>query len=160
MTEGWKCLETSYRALQKVMESCGKNFGPFLTDSLRDLIYRSLLHPNRSRIPPPLQLCQSSSTVLPRLSRAAPSLSSIMGTGDHQATVCPRILRLFLTPYPLIPVVRNRFIREIGFFVVCSMVHAMPHEQLVSLATELAKQLVDGLSDNWSQASLASPFSP
>ncbi len=34
------------------------------------------------------------------------------------------------------------------------MVHSMPHEQLVSVSSELAKQLVDGLSDNWSQASL------
>ncbi len=33
------------------------------------------------------------------------------------------------------------------------MVHSMPHEQLVSVSSELAKQLVDGLSDNWSQAS-------
>eukprot|EP00951_Prasinocladus_malaysianus_P000114 scaffold842_cov22-Prasinocladus_malaysianus.AAC.1 len=45
----------------------------------------------------------------------------------------------------------SEFIREIGYFVVHSMVHSLPEEQLASVATELAKQLVDGLSDNWSQ---------
>jgi len=94
MTEGWKCLETSYRALQKIMEGCGQDFGPFLTSPLRDLIYRSLLHP-------------------------------------------------------------NRFIREIGYFVCKSMVHALPRDLLVSVAPELAKQLADGLSDNWSQVRFA-----
>lgn len=94
MTEGWKCLETSYRALQKIMEGCGPEFGPFLTPSLRDLVYRSLLHP-------------------------------------------------------------NRFIREIGYFVCKSMVYALPEQLLRSVASELAKQLADGLSDNWSQVRFA-----
>uniref|UniRef100_A0A061QRH4 Arm repeat-containing protein n=1 Tax=Tetraselmis sp. GSL018 TaxID=582737 RepID=A0A061QRH4_9CHLO len=94
MSEGWKCLETSYRALQKVMEGCGEDFGPFLTPALRDLIYRSLLHP-------------------------------------------------------------NRFVREIGYFVIRSMVSSMPTDLLVSVSDELSKQLSDGLSDNWSQVRYA-----
>ena len=46
-TEGWKCLETSFRALQGVMEGCGAAFAPCLTLELRSLIYKALLHPNR-----------------------------------------------------------------------------------------------------------------
>ncbi|EFN56492.1 expressed protein [Chlorella variabilis] len=46
-TEGWKCLETSFRALQHVMEGCGEAFRPYLDDSLRQLVYRALAHPNR-----------------------------------------------------------------------------------------------------------------
>lgn len=46
-TEGWKCLETSFRALQGVMEGCGASFAPYLTSELRGLIYKALLHPNR-----------------------------------------------------------------------------------------------------------------
>ncbi|KAK9823094.1 hypothetical protein WJX72_000228 [[Myrmecia] bisecta] len=46
-TEGWKCLETSYRALQQVMEGCGPAFKPHVILELRSLLYRSLLHPNR-----------------------------------------------------------------------------------------------------------------
>jgi len=94
MTEGWKCLETSYRALQKVMEGIGADFGPFVTSDLRKLIYRSLLHP-------------------------------------------------------------NRFIREIGHFVIKSLVFAMPPDLLASVAPKLSKQLVEGLSDNWSQVRYA-----
>lgn len=43
------------------------------------------------------------------------------------------------------------FIREIGYFVCKSMVHALPPDLLVSVAPELARHLADGLSDNWSQ---------
>ncbi|KAL4425118.1 hypothetical protein ABPG77_008223 [Micractinium sp. CCAP 211/92] len=46
-TEGWKCLETSFRALQHMMEGCGAAFRPHLDDPLRQLIYRALGHPNR-----------------------------------------------------------------------------------------------------------------
>jgi hypothetical protein len=46
-TEGWKCLETSFRALQGIMEGCGAAFAPYLTPELRALIYKALLHPNR-----------------------------------------------------------------------------------------------------------------
>jgi hypothetical protein len=46
-TEGWKCLETSFRALQHIMEGCGPDFAPRLDDDLRRLVYKALLHPNR-----------------------------------------------------------------------------------------------------------------
>lgn len=46
-TEGWKCLETSFRALQHIMEGCGPAFKPCLDSSLRALVYRAILHPNR-----------------------------------------------------------------------------------------------------------------
>ncbi|PSC73633.1 ARM repeat-containing [Micractinium conductrix] len=46
-TEGWKCLETSFRALQHMMEGCGEAFRPHLDAPLRELIYRALGHPNR-----------------------------------------------------------------------------------------------------------------
>jgi hypothetical protein len=45
--EGWKCLETSFRALQHVMEGCGPAFLPHLGPDLRATVYRALLHPNR-----------------------------------------------------------------------------------------------------------------
>ena len=47
-TEGWKCLETSFRALQHIMEGCGgPQFRPYIDASLRALVYRALRHPNR-----------------------------------------------------------------------------------------------------------------
>ena len=46
-TEGWKCLETSFRAFQHAMEGCGEDFQSSLTEDLRKLIYRGLSHPNR-----------------------------------------------------------------------------------------------------------------
>lgn len=46
-TEGWKCLETSFRALQHIMEGCGAAFKPHLTPELRARVYRGLVHPNR-----------------------------------------------------------------------------------------------------------------
>lgn len=35
------------QALQHVMEGCGEAFRPYLDDSLRQLVYRALAHPNR-----------------------------------------------------------------------------------------------------------------
>ncbi|KAK9917751.1 hypothetical protein WJX75_007815 [Coccomyxa subellipsoidea] len=46
-TEGWRCLETSFKALQKIMEGCGAAFQPHVTPELRRLLFRALLHPNR-----------------------------------------------------------------------------------------------------------------
>ena len=46
-TEGWKCLETSFKAVQGIMEGCGADFALYLTPELRGLIYKALLHPNR-----------------------------------------------------------------------------------------------------------------
>ncbi|CAD7696000.1 unnamed protein product [Ostreobium quekettii] len=46
-TEGWKCLETSFKALQKVMGGCGRSFAPLMTPDLRDLLYLGLGHFNR-----------------------------------------------------------------------------------------------------------------
>lgn len=46
-TEGWKCLETSFRALEHIMKGCGDAFRPCLTDEILNLIYKSLKHPNR-----------------------------------------------------------------------------------------------------------------
>eukprot|EP00884_Botryococcus_braunii_P015994 jgi/Botrbrau1/3078/Bobra.0070s0065.1 len=46
-TEGWRCLETAFKALQHIIEGCEDRFQPAVTPSLRDLIYRALLHPNR-----------------------------------------------------------------------------------------------------------------
>ncbi len=35
------------QALQQVMEGCGPSFKPHVTPTLRALLYRALLHPNR-----------------------------------------------------------------------------------------------------------------
>jgi hypothetical protein len=46
-TEGWKCLETSFKVLQRLMESTGLAFAPYLSDEVWSLITRGLRHPNR-----------------------------------------------------------------------------------------------------------------
>ena len=46
-TEGWKSLETSYRALLKVVEATGTAFGPFATTELWNLVFRGVQHSNR-----------------------------------------------------------------------------------------------------------------
>ncbi|GIL88525.1 hypothetical protein Vretifemale_16489 [Volvox reticuliferus] len=46
-TEGWKCLETSMKALQALVEGCGPVIGPLLDEPLRELLYKALHHPNR-----------------------------------------------------------------------------------------------------------------
>lgn len=45
--EGWKALETSCRSLQRMMEGTGTAFRPLVSDDLRQLVYRTLKHPNR-----------------------------------------------------------------------------------------------------------------
>ncbi|GMH32577.1 hypothetical protein BSKO_00411 [Bryopsis sp. KO-2023] len=46
-TEGWKCLETSFRALTKIMEGCGAAFRPHLDEDLINLVFEGTLHLNR-----------------------------------------------------------------------------------------------------------------
>ncbi|GAB4818455.1 hypothetical protein N2152v2_005501 [Parachlorella kessleri] len=46
-TEGWKCLETSVRALQHVMQGTGPAFAPHLDETLLQLIFKCVSHPNR-----------------------------------------------------------------------------------------------------------------
>eukprot|EP00854_Cymbomonas_tetramitiformis_P005490 gene5490-6653_t len=46
-TEGWKCLETSFKALQCVIEGTGEPIATHLGAHERGLIYRALQHPNR-----------------------------------------------------------------------------------------------------------------
>ena len=46
-TEGWRCLETSLRALAALMATCGPPFLPHLTPELRQLVYSVLLHQSR-----------------------------------------------------------------------------------------------------------------
>eukprot|EP00850_Spirogloea_muscicola_P019293 SM000187S03910 [mRNA] locus=s187:114336:121099:- [translate_table: standard] len=46
-TEGWKCLETSFKALQQVMEGCGDSFSTQVDDRLKKTIERALAHKNR-----------------------------------------------------------------------------------------------------------------
>lgn len=46
-TAGWKCLETSMKALQAMVEGCGNDFLPFINQELLDMIFQSLTHTNR-----------------------------------------------------------------------------------------------------------------
>eukprot|EP00889_Picochlorum_renovo_P004004 jgi/Picre1/31034/NNA_006391.t1 len=46
-TEGWKCLETSFRALNNIMKGSGDEFRQYLDDEILALVYKSLKHPNR-----------------------------------------------------------------------------------------------------------------
>eukprot|EP00163_Fabomonas_tropica_P005317 TRINITY_DN14826_c0_g2_i1.p1 TRINITY_DN14826_c0_g2~~TRINITY_DN14826_c0_g2_i1.p1 ORF type:complete len:711 (-),score=131.78 TRINITY_DN14826_c0_g2_i1:100-2232(-) len=45
--EGWKSLETSMRALERIMSALGNDFAPHVTDELLNLIASSLSHINR-----------------------------------------------------------------------------------------------------------------
>jgi len=46
-TEGWRCLESSIRAMCEIMDACGPAFLPLLTPDLRQLLYRVVLHRSR-----------------------------------------------------------------------------------------------------------------
>eukprot|EP00878_Enallax_costatus_P018771 GHUV01019781.1.p1 GENE.GHUV01019781.1~~GHUV01019781.1.p1 ORF type:complete len:295 (+),score=54.89 GHUV01019781.1:560-1444(+) len=46
-TEGWKCLETSMKAFQQLVEGTGAAVAPYITGDVQDLLYRSMHHPNR-----------------------------------------------------------------------------------------------------------------
>ena len=46
-TEGWKCLETSFKVMQCLIEGTGEAIAHHLGEHERGLIYRALLHPNR-----------------------------------------------------------------------------------------------------------------
>ena len=46
-TEGWKCLETSFLALNNIMVGYGSAFGEFVDAGLAALVFKSAKHPNR-----------------------------------------------------------------------------------------------------------------
>ncbi|KAG2487842.1 hypothetical protein HYH03_013559 [Edaphochlamys debaryana] len=46
-TEGWKCLETSMRALQGLVEGVGPSIASRLDEPTRELLYRAVHHTNR-----------------------------------------------------------------------------------------------------------------
>ncbi|XP_076321586.1 uncharacterized protein LOC143231011 [Tachypleus tridentatus] len=46
-TAGWKCLETSMKCLQAVVDGCGTEFWPSITQELLDLLFQALKHTNR-----------------------------------------------------------------------------------------------------------------
>ncbi|GBM98395.1 hypothetical protein AVEN_53774-1 [Araneus ventricosus] len=46
-TAGWKCLETSMKCLQFMVDGCGENFKPFITNEFLDLLFKTLSHTNR-----------------------------------------------------------------------------------------------------------------
>ncbi|XP_078593864.1 uncharacterized protein LOC144871827 [Branchiostoma floridae x Branchiostoma japonicum] len=46
-TAGWRHLETWMKCLQEVIEGCGSQFNPHVTQSLLDLLFRALTHTNR-----------------------------------------------------------------------------------------------------------------
>lgn len=46
-TEGWKCLETSFRSLDSIMKAYGAAFHSYLDEDMLNLISKSLRHPNR-----------------------------------------------------------------------------------------------------------------
>lgn len=39
-TEGWKCLETSMKAFQQLVEGTGPAVAPYITPDVQDLLYR------------------------------------------------------------------------------------------------------------------------
>ena len=46
-TAGWKCLETSMKSLQAVIEGCGERFHEFISQALLKLVFDTLNHTNR-----------------------------------------------------------------------------------------------------------------
>ncbi|XP_054710418.1 uncharacterized protein LOC129220102 [Uloborus diversus] len=46
-TAGWKCLETSMKCLQSMVDGCGEHFKPYITDDFLDLLFKTLSHTNR-----------------------------------------------------------------------------------------------------------------
>lgn len=46
-TAGWKCLETSMKCLQFMVDGCGENFKPFITNDFLELLFSTLSHTNR-----------------------------------------------------------------------------------------------------------------
>ncbi|UYV78382.1 hypothetical protein LAZ67_16001129 [Cordylochernes scorpioides] len=46
-TSGWKCLETSMKCLQAMVDGCGAKFAPWVSQQLLDVIFRALGHTNR-----------------------------------------------------------------------------------------------------------------
>ncbi|GFU22070.1 uncharacterized protein NPIL_298861 [Nephila pilipes] len=46
-TAGWKCLETSMKCLQFMVDGCGENFKPFITNEFLELLFKTLSHTNR-----------------------------------------------------------------------------------------------------------------
>jgi hypothetical protein len=90
-TEGWKCLETSARALQHAMEGCGPAFRPRLDAALRARVRRCLSHPNRFVREAGHFALGSVATLLagPALGAAAPELAADLqlGLGDNWSQV-------------------------------------------------------------------------
>jgi hypothetical protein len=39
-TEGWKCLETSMKAFQQLVEGTGPAVAPYITEEVQDLLHR------------------------------------------------------------------------------------------------------------------------
>lgn len=46
-TAGWKCLETSIKCLQSMVDGCGIRFRPYIDQRILDLLFRGLHHTNR-----------------------------------------------------------------------------------------------------------------
>lgn len=46
-TEGWKCLETSMKGLQAIIDGCGKSFLTLINFELLNLLFETLNHTNR-----------------------------------------------------------------------------------------------------------------
>ncbi|KAG8191252.1 hypothetical protein JTE90_003264 [Oedothorax gibbosus] len=46
-TAGWKFLETSMKCLQFMVDGCGENFKPHITNDFLELLFRTLSHTNR-----------------------------------------------------------------------------------------------------------------
>ncbi|KAG7667191.1 hypothetical protein NADE_003012 [Nannochloris sp. 'desiccata'] len=108
-TEGWKCLETSFRALQGIMEGCGATFAPYLTPELRALIYKALLHPNRFVREACHYILGSVCQLLegPELETLGPEIANKLGLGlsdnwsqvRYAASVATRTFLLAAKPY-------------------------------------------------------------
>ncbi|PNH01665.1 hypothetical protein TSOC_012431 [Tetrabaena socialis] len=90
-TEGWKCLETSMKALQALVEGCGPAVAPHLDEPLRAVLYKALHHPNRFvRETGHLTMCAVCEALVgPELAAIAPEVAELLadGMGDNWSQV-------------------------------------------------------------------------
>jgi hypothetical protein len=92
-TEGWKCLETTFKVMQCLIEGTGEAIAPHLGPHERSLVYRALLHPNRfvreTGFLTMNSLCSilRGANLMPQLDELAGWLGK--GLGDNWSQVCP-----------------------------------------------------------------------
>lgn len=133
-TEGWRSLETSFSALQKIMGGLKGDFVPYLNEEILSLIYRSVNHTNRFVRETGECLCCC--YILPLL--------LLFVDAD---------LFIYLFIFFILSKSLTTFITFLfeGYFACGVISEIAGHEKLNEIGDSLTAILATGLSDNWSQ---------